>query len=93
MFVDHYSRYSHGVVSEYLDPELSAGLLTHLKLPPVEETTKKRKTEALSKDEVKRIKQECREKEVYETEVANSAKTGKVCFKVLYFFILLHQFW
>jgi microcompartment protein CcmL/EutN len=66
-------RYAHGIVSDYLMPELSEKLSTFLKIPPQEVNPKKRKS-TLTAEDIKRIKIECKERELAEAEM----KTEKV---------------
>lgn len=63
-FTENYLRYAHGIVSDYLRPELSDKLLQHLNLPPIEVASKKRKNSDLNPEEIKKLKKECAEKEI-----------------------------
>lgn len=58
-------------------PELSEKLSSHMKIPPPEVISKKRKS-SLTAEDIKRIKMECKEKEIAETEM----KKEKVSFNV-----------
>ncbi|XP_026278396.2 ribonuclease H2 subunit B isoform X1 [Frankliniella occidentalis] len=52
-----FMKYAHGIISEYLSEDLSAKLYQHLKLPPDETTSAKRKSvPASDQKDVKKIK-------------------------------------
>lgn len=67
------------MTSDYLQPALSEKLLINLKLPPLETVnTKKRKTVGLNAEDIKKIKMECKEKEIVEAEMKVGSKAEKV---------------
>ncbi len=89
MFSESYLRYAHGIVSEYLEASVSEKFLAHLKLPPLEEVNaRKRNSNSLDNEEVKKIKRECREKDALNAELARDAKGEKVS---LYLTVLIFQ--
>ena len=77
IFAESYIRYAHGMISDYLMPELSEKLSSFMKITPPDTNPKKRKS-ILDAEEIKRIKIECKEKELIETEM----KKDKVSFNL-----------
>lgn len=71
-------RYAHGIVSDYLIPEISDKLLERLNLPSLEVASKKRKNSDIDPEEIKKLKKECAEKETHSKYFNEDKKKEKV---------------